>query len=137
MFVNELVQRIVLSAGHGVYLAVDGVWRSTLEIDCMVPRLSGGKSLRLFFTKYRSIPLVYFWEFHFHGFGLGLYGQLCSDASVGAFFFQLGDNRSSFLLIFLSLYWSDAPAYYGKVLWVESAFFPFETRLEGGQPWIA
>ena len=28
-------------------------------------------------------------------------------------------------------------ARYGEVLWVESAFLPLETRLKGGQPWIA
>ena len=69
---------------HGVYLAVDGVWCSTLEVDCMVPGVRGWKSLRFFFTKHGGIPLVYFWELHFWGFRLGLYGELSSDAPVGA-----------------------------------------------------
>ena len=84
LFIDELVQHVVLCTGHWVYLAVDGVWCSTLEINCVVPGARGWKSLCFLFTKHGGVPLVYFWEFHFQEFRLGLYGELSSDALVGA-----------------------------------------------------
>ena len=102
----------------------------------MVSGARGWKSLHLFFTKHGSVLLVYFWVFHFRGLGLGLYGEVSGNASVGALFLQLGDNCSSFLLIFLWLHWPDTLARYGEVLQVKGAFFPLEARFKGSQPRI-
>ena len=102
----------------------------------MVPGVRWWKSLCLLFTKYGGVPLVHLWEFHFWGFGLGLYSEVSGNALVGTFFLQLGNNCLSFSLIFLLLHRLDTLTRYGEVLWIKGAFFPLEAGLEGCQPWV-
>ena len=52
LFVNEVIKGFVLSAGHGVDRAVNGIGDPFLEIDSMVPGPQGGEALGLLFAKH-------------------------------------------------------------------------------------
>ena len=72
-----------------------------------------------------------------HGFGLGLYGKIHGNVSVGAFFLQLGDNCLSLFLVIWLFRRVNALAHDRKVLQVEGAFFLLEAGFEGGQPQVS
>ena len=52
LFVNEVVKSFVLSAGHGVDRAVNGIGDPLLEIDSVVPGPQGGEALSLLFAEH-------------------------------------------------------------------------------------